>query len=191
MKTNLFAILSLITVLISCSEKENANSPESINIFDFKPLNLNKYEIPATIYLPDETFNIGASTEVEVIHEIGDFKWDIAIGPNFKFKIDDWGDDKQILEAEKDKLKALDFYKISFIKNTENKIIYKRELKVDGSSKASQKVGTEHITYHIFEMKEINGIVYVLKNNDEGSSKKIVDLLDKSFETFKTNNQNS
>jgi hypothetical protein len=191
MKTNLFAILSLIIVLISCSEKENANSQESINTFDFKPLNLNKYEIPATIYLPDETFNIGASTEVEVIHEIGDFKWDIAIGPNFKFKIDDWGDDMQILEAEKDKLKMLDFYKITFIKNTENKIIYKRELKVDGSTKASKKVGTEHITYHIFEMKEINGIVYVLKNNDEGSSKKIVDLLDKSFETLTSNNQNS
>jgi hypothetical protein len=85
----------------------------------------------------------------------------------------------------------LEFYKITFIKNTENKIIYKRELKVDGITNASKKVGTEHITYHIFEMKEINGIVYVLKNNDEGSSKKIVDLLDKSFETLKANNQNS
>jgi len=191
MKTNLFALFSFLIILISCTEKENVNSTESINIFDFKPLNLEKHEIPATIFLPDETFNIGASTEVEVIHEEGDFKWDIAIGPNFKFKIDDWGDDRQILEAEKDKLKAIDFYNITFIKNTDNKIIYKRELKVDGSTKASKKVGTEHITYHIFEMKEINGIVYVLKNNDEGSSKKIVDLLDKSFETFKSNNQNS
>ena len=191
MKTNLFALFTFLIVLISCTEKKDTNSSESINIFDFKPLNLEKHEIPATIYLPDETFNIGASTEVEVNHEEGDFKWEIAIGPNFKFKIDDWGDDKQILEAEKDKLKMLEFYKITFIKNTENKIIYKRELKVDGITNASKKVGTEHITYHIFEMKEINGIVYVLKNNDEGSSKKIVDLLDKSFETFKTNNQNS
>ena len=191
MKTNLFALFTLLVFLISCTEKDNSSTSDSINIFDFKPLNLKNHEIPATIYLPDETFNIGASTEVEVIHEVGDFKWEIAVGPNFKFKIDDWGDDKQILQAEKDKLNELEFYKITFIKNTENKIIYKRELKVDGNTKASKKVGTEHITYHIFEMKEINGIVYVLKNSDEGSSKKIIDLLEKSFETFKSNNQNS
>ncbi len=191
MKTNLFAFLTLIIVLISCTENDNTITSESINLFDFKPLNLKKHEIPATIYLPDETFNIGASTEVEVNHEVGDFKWEIAVGPNFKFKIDDWGDDKQILQAEKDKLKTLDFYKITYIKNSDNKIIYKRELKLDENSKAPKKVGKEHVTYHIFQMKDLDGIIYVLKNNDEGSSKKIVDLLEKSFETFKSNNKNS
>jgi hypothetical protein len=118
MKTNLFALFTFLIVLISCTENKDTNSSESINIFDFKPLNLEKHEIPATIYLPDETFNIGASTEVEVNHEEGDFKWEIAIGPNFKFKIDDWGDDKQILEAEKDKLKMLEFYKICSTRNS-------------------------------------------------------------------------
>jgi hypothetical protein len=191
MKTNLLFLLGIFLMLSSCSEKSIDKVEESINLYDFTPLKLNEYEIPATILLPDETFNIGASTKVEVNHIEGDFKWDIAIGPNFKFRIDDWGDDKQILQAEKDKLQNLEFYKISFLKNTENLIIYKRELKVSGSKNASKKVGTEHITYHICQIKEINGIVYLLKNNDEGSSKRIVDLLEKSFESLKPNNQNS
>jgi len=191
MKANLSLLFSIFLLISSCSEKATNNENESINLYDFTPLNLNEFEIPATILLPDETFNIGASTKVEVNHVEGDFKWDIAIGPNFKFRIDDWGDDKQILQAEKDKLDNLEFYKITFLKNTENLIIYKRELKASGSKKASKKVGTEHITYHICYMKEINGIVYLFKNNDEGSSKRIVDLLEKSFESLKTNNQNS
>jgi hypothetical protein len=191
MKASLFFLFGIFLMLSSCSEKSIDNENESINLYDFTPLNLNEYEIPATILLPDETFNIGASTKVEVNHVEGDFKWDIAIGPNFKFRIDDWGDDKQILQAEKDKLQNLEFYEISYLKNTDNLIIYKRELKVSGSKKASNKVGTEHITYHICQMKEINGIVYLFKNNDEGSSKRIVDLLEKSFESLKPNSQNS
>ena len=191
MKTRLISILMLSIMLFSCSDKNDNSSIETYSLYDFKPLNLSKNEIPATIYLPDETFNIGASTEVEVNHLEGDFKWEIAVGPNFKFKIDDWGDDKQILQAEKDKLEDLEFYKISYLKNTQNKIIYKRELKVSGKENAPSKVGTEHITYHIFQMKEINGIIYVLKNQDEGSSKKIVDLLEQSFDSFKSNKQNS
>lgn len=191
MKAKLILLFSLFSLLFSCSEKSLDNKDESISIYDFTPFNMNKFEIPATILLPDETFNIGASTKVEVMHVEGDFKWEIAIGPNFKFRIDDWGDDKQILEAEKDKLKALDFYKITYLKNTDKLIVYKRELQVNGSKKASKKVGIKHITYHICQIKEINGITYLLKNNDEGSSKKIVDLLEKSFESFKPNSQNS
>jgi hypothetical protein len=190
MKSLFIALFSCVLILSSCSDDKNQEELDA-SLYDFKPLNLEQYDIPATILLPDETSNIGAATKVEVNHVEGDFKWEVAIGPNFKFRIDDWGDDKQILQAEKDKLKDLEFYNVNYIKNTDNKIIYKRELKVSGSKKASSKVGTEHITYHIFCMKEINGIIYVFKNSDEGSPKKIVDLLEKSIESIKPNNQNS
>ncbi len=190
MKKFIPSLFCFFLILQSCSE-DQPKTVNDISIYDFKPLDLGQYEIPATILLPDETFNIGASTNVEVNHVEGDFKWEIGIGPNFKFRIDDWGDDSQILQAEKDKLKDLEFYNITFLKNTEKEIIYRRELKVNGIKKASNKVGVKHISYHIFYMKEINGIIYVFKNNDEGSSKTIVDLLEKSFETLKPKNQNS
>jgi hypothetical protein len=188
MSNYFFSFLAAIFLVFSCTEDSNQEELDPA-LFDFKPLNLATYDIPATILLPDETSNIGASTKTEVLHTEGDFKWEIAIGPNFKFRIDDWGDDKQILQAERDKIKNLEFYDVSYIKNSDDLLIYKRELKVSGHKKAS-KVGVEHTTYHIFALKEINGIIYVFKNSDEGSPKKIVDLLEKSFQSIKSN-QNS
>jgi hypothetical protein len=186
--TFLFLLSSLL--FRSCNDSkssEDDNFDESL--YDFKSYNLEPFDIPATIMLPDETSNIGAATNVEVLHTEGDFKWEMNIGPNFHLRIDDWGDDKQILQAEKDKLKGLKFYKISYLKNEPELLIYKRELIVKGHKKASSNVGTEHTTYHIFYMKEINGIIYVFKNKDEGSPKKIVDLLEKSIKSIKSNNK--
>ena len=190
MKKILFLFVFSTLLFTSCNDNnsyEGDNFDESL--YDFKSYNLDPFDIPATIMLPDETSNIGAATNVEVLHTEGDFKWEMNIGPNFHLRIDDWGDDKQILQAEKDKLKGLEFYKISYIKNEPELLIYKRELIVKGHKKASTKVGTEHTTYHIFCMKEINGIVYVFKNKDEGSPKKIVELLEKSILSVKSNNK--
>lgn len=190
MKNILYLFLFSALLITSCndsSDSDEENFDESL--YDFKSYNLEPYDIPVTIMLPDETSNIGAATNVEVLHTEGDFKWEMNIGPNFHLRIDDWGDDKQILQAEKDKLKGLEFYKISYIKNEPDLLIYKRDLIVKSSKKASKKVGTEHTSYHIFCMKEINGIIYVFKNKDEGSPKKIVDLLEKSIKSVKSNNK--
>ncbi len=190
MKKLIFLFLLSSLLFTSCNDSnssEDDNFDESL--YDFKSYNLEPFDIPATIMLPDETSNIGAATKVEVLHTEGDFKWEMNIGPNFHLRIDDWGDDKQILQAEKDKLKGLEFYKISYLKNEPELLIYKRELIVKGHKKASNKVGTEHTTYHIFYMKEINGIIYVFKNKDEGSPKKIVELLEKSIKSVKSNNK--
>ncbi len=190
MKKILFLFILGSLLLTSCNDSnssEDDNFDESL--YDFKSYNLEPFDIPATIMLPDETSNIGAATNIEMLHTEGDFKWEMNIGPNFHLRIDDWGDDKQILQAEKDKLKDLEFYKISYLKNEPELLIYKRELIVKGHKKASTKVGTEHTTYHIFCMKEINGIIYVFKNKDEGSPKKIVDLLEKSIKSVKSNNK--
>jgi hypothetical protein len=170
--------------LISCSEKTETES--NVDVYDdsyddFNKTSLESHDIDGTIMLPGETTNIGAATKVNIEHTEGDFKWDINIGQNFKFRIDDWGDDSEILNAELAKLKRLEFYDVKFIKKTPNLLIYKRNLKVNGLKNSSSKIGAVHETYHIFYKTSINGIIYVLKNSDEGSQKNIVDLLEKSF----------
>ncbi len=186
MKNNLIFFVFLFIFVTSCSESKKSNEIDKARLVDFKPLNLQPYDIPATLLLPDETSNIGAATNVEVIHTEGDFKWDINIGPNFNLRIDDWGDDEEILQAELNKLNNLKFYKISFIKKTPELLIYKRDLIVKGHKKASNKIGTNHTTYHIFWMKKMNDIIYVFKNKDEGTSKKIVDLIELSISSIKS-----
>ena len=178
-----FSVLTL-GILNSCSDKTESDSKVDLyddSYDDFNKISLEAHDMDGVIMLPGETTNIGAATKVNIEHTEGDFKWDINIGQNFKFRIDDWGDYSEILNAELAKLKRLEFYDVKFLKKTPELLIYKRNLKVKGLKNSSSKIGATHETYHIFYKTTLNGIIYVLKNSDEGSPKNIVDLLEKSF----------
>jgi len=170
-------------ILTNCSTPPKQKEIDLL--YEFKAFPLDKFAIPATIMLPDETSSIGASTQTMVTHEDGDFKWEVQQGPNFQFRIDDWGDDEQILEAEKEKIKSIHFYDINYLKNTQNLLVYERKLNVSGSKNTPKDVGKEHITFHIFFMKKIKGIVYTFKSSDEGVPKRIIELLEASFQSIR------
>lgn len=187
LKYFLYSLFISCLTLTACTDSEEKNDEQVIDeaLLDFNEFSLKPYDIPATILLPDETSNIGASTKTEVKHTEGDFMWDLKVGPNFEFVINDWGDDKEILNAEVKKLKDLEFYNVKFIKKTPKTLIYERTLKVDGKKNASKKVGVEHKTYHLFMTKVINDIIYVFETRDAGSTKEIVDLQEKCVNSIK------
>ncbi len=191
-----FIIYSLFIsclTLTACSNSDENSNEQVIDeaLLDFNEFSLKEYDIPATILLPDETSNVGASTKVEVNHTEGDFMWDLKIGPNFELVINDWGDDKEILNAELKKLNDLEFYNVKFLKKTPNTLIYERTLKVDGKKNASNKVGVEHKTFHLFMTKVINEIIYVFETRDAGSTKEIVELQEKCINSIKETNKAS
>ena len=113
----LTSILIFSFILFSVSSCNGTKESDSIELedeelYEFKGFSLKKYDIPATIMLPDETANIGASTEPEIIHAEDDFKWELIVGPNFHMIIDDWGDDRAMVSSEKKRLSGLNFYQI-------------------------------------------------------------------------------
>lgn len=187
---NFIVFLGLILLvnlgLTSCNSNENSViENEDEELYEFKGFSLKDYDIPATIMLPDETANIGASTEPEIIHATDDFKWELLVGPNFHMIIDDWGDDREMVSSEKKRLEGLNFYKIKYIVNEADFIIYERILKVDGEKSAPKSVGLEHKSYHVFGQKIIDGITYVFRCRDEGFEKMIIDLMAKSIKSVK------
>ncbi len=184
----LYCLFINCLVLTSCTHSDELNDEQANDeiLLDFNKFSLEKFDIPATILLPDETSNIGASTKVEVQHTEGDFIWNLKIGPNFELIINDWGNDKEILNAEIKKLKDLEFYKVKFIKKTPNTLMYERTLNVKGKKNASKKVGVEHKSYHLFIMKEINRIIYVLETRETGTTKEIAELQEKCINSIKS-----
>jgi len=76
-------------------------------------------------------------------------------------------------------------FKIKYLVDEKDLIVYERTLIVDGSSKAPKSVGLEHQSYHVFGQKVINNYTYVFKSVDEGVEKKIVDLMAKSVRSVK------
>jgi hypothetical protein len=135
--------------------------------------------------LPDQTANIGASMLPELKHEYDGFKWELQVGPNFSMIIEDWGDNRSMISVEKKRLKDLPMFKIKYLVDEKDLIVYERTLIVDGSSKAPKSVGIEHQSYHVFGQKVINNYTYVFKSVDEGVEKKIVDLMAKSVRSVK------
>lgn len=185
-----FCFLALF--LFSCdtsSEGKNAGIDNQINekdYYEFKGVSLEEYGIPASIMLPDETANIGASTVVEVLHKEGDFLWDILVGPNFSLHIEDFGDRINMVENKRQELEVETLFRVEYLVNKKNLIIYKKTLIVKGSSKASPKVGVEHKSFHVYGQKISRGITYELRSQDSGSSLKIINLMAKSIKSFKT-----
>jgi len=186
LKFIVYTLLIGFLTITACTNSSDNQADKGIDeaLLDFNKFSLKPFDIPATILLPDETSNIGASTKVEVAHTEGDFLWDLKVGPNFELVINDWGTDKEILNAEVKKLKSLDFYHVKFLKKTPNTLIYERTLNVEGKKNAPKNVGVEHKSYHLFMTKTINNIIYTFETNDAGSRKDIVELQEKCINSI-------
>jgi len=178
--------------LSSCDTSTKSKNAETNNLIDeddyyeFNRVSLEEYGIPASIMLPNETANIGASTLVEVLHKEGDFLWDILVGPNFSMHIEDFGDRINMVENKRQELEVENLFRVEYLLKEKDLIIYKKTLIVKGSTKASPKVGVEHKSFHVYGQKISKGITYELRSQDSGSSLEIINLMANSIKSFKT-----
>jgi hypothetical protein len=187
--TNGVLAVFLFFLMFSCSQLSDSNKikvPDELeDYYEFQGFDLSHYGIPATIMLPDETANIGASTTPEVLHLESDFYWNIHVGQNFHLYIEDYGDNTNLVKDQKEKLANTQFYDVEYLVNEKDIIVYKVTLKVRGHANASKSVGVKHESYHVYSEKVINGIHYELRSRDEGFDKDIIDLMAKSIQSFK------
>lgn len=181
-------VLMLVGSMTACTKDGGEDGTDEIVVdedyYEFQLFNLSKYEIPATIYLPDETANIGASTKPEVVHIPSDIKWEINVGQNFQMVIEDYADFTDLVEVKKKELAEQTFFKINYLIDEPDLIVYERTLLVSGSDKAASTVGVEHRSYHVYAQKVIGEITYELQSRAEGYEKSIIELMAKSFKSF-------
>ena len=178
--------LACIGMLFSaCDGGEEKNNQTEIieDFFEFQKFNLKDFGLNATIMLPDETANIGASTRPEVKHAEDGFKWEIEVGPNFHMIIDDFGEEKNKVADKKRKLKELDIFETKFLVDEKDFIIYESTLKVDGEKASPITDPKPHVSYHVYGQKVIDGYTYVFRSREEGYQKNIIDLMAKSIKS--------
>lgn len=175
----------------SCTDENNDGNdlvPQDQIDFDeyyeFQLIDLSPKEINATIYLPDETANIGASTKPNVVHEDGELYWSIEIGNDFVLKIEDQADYLDLIDFRKKTLKQNSFFKIDYIIEDSTLIMYKKTLLPKAVKAASAQVGVEHVSFHVYGQKVIDGITYSIESKDEGYDKNIIDLMVKSIRSI-------
>jgi len=181
----LFRTVSIIALLLcflfgfSCSSEREDSSSKFDDLYQFKEVDLRAFDLPATIFIPDETAGIGASFKTTVEHE-EDFKWTISAGPNFELFIEDWGDHAKRLEEFKLKLQQSNVFTSTIIEHKENYILYKRQLTDPIKVKEYQ-----HISYHIYALIPINGVYYEVRNKTQGDPLKTAQLMITSIKSLK------
>jgi len=162
--------------------KERKINQESDKYYQFTKLTLSDFDFNAAIFIPDETAGIGASFKPIISHD-EDFKWTISAGPNFILFMEDYGDYSSLMDDFEAKISKSDFFDISIISKKNGIILYQRSIKKNTLSDASSK--KNHISFHLYAIKNINGIYYELKNKEEGNTKKVIELMEKSVESLK------
>jgi hypothetical protein len=181
-------LLVLYLIINACSSentttiKERKINQESDKYYQFAKLTLSDFDFNASIFIPDETAGIGASFKPIISHE-EDFKWTISAGPNFTLFIEDYGDYSSLMDEFEAKISKSDFFDISIISKKNGIILYQRSIKKNTLSDASSK--ENHISFHLYAIKNINGIYYELKNKEEGDTRKVIKLMEKSVESLK------
>jgi hypothetical protein len=190
---NLLIISLILFIIFSCGSNvtEDDNKPKTkVNLSDYSEfhlINLEKYELNAHLMIPDASANIGASTKPEIFHN-DSFLWKITAGPKFELHIEDFGDYKDRMANKKKELKQQNkFFQIKYLIDEPQLILYERTLIVKGDKNAAPEVGVDHITYHVYGEKTLNGITYELRSRDEGfgsDQKHIAEMMAKTIKSF-------
>jgi hypothetical protein len=178
-----------IIFIFSCSDRDLKISNEQAffdnDYYEYKGINFQKFAIPAMIMVPDETANIGTSTDVYIIHTENDFKWELQMGEKYIIHIEDYGDNKNLVAKKKKELEDKNWFEVKYLVDQKDFLVYQKRLKVKDVNKATSKVGVEHISYFVYAVKNIDGITYELRNQDEGNELEITRWIAKSIKSFK------
>lgn len=172
-----FCVL-LLVFIFSCKSEEQNTAQQNIDYYQFQKIDLSKYDIPATIFLPDASAGIGTSFKPLIEHELGDYKWKIKIGRYFVLNIEDYGDFKYLFEEKKKQITSNRIYKTKILKEERNIIYYQQTLKEEVGLKKNN-------TFHIYAVVELNAVFYQIMNNENGNTKKEVDYMFESVKSIK------
>ena len=176
MKNFFIALVMSCGLVLSCTEtKDNADANADKNndlgyveldSFDMNEVTLENYDLKLSLMLPIVASVSGTEISPEIIHDDGDYLWFINIGKYFHLVIEDYAMEFNKVAEEKKRLASKsDIFKIDYLINNNHLIFYKRELIDKHGGKP---------TYHCFGEVKIEGYNYILRSEESGSFKQII-----------------
>jgi hypothetical protein len=174
---------SLIFSFSSCGgsadteETTDSLAVENIDYSGMSEISLKENGLNMQFMLPAVESPTGASIVPQVMHDDGDYLWHVQIGDKFHLVIEDFGKEKNKVSNEKARLADLDkIFIVEFIEESENLIMYKRTLHEEQGGKAS---------YHVYGETIVDGYTYVLRSQEDGGFKPVIEDMVKSIKSAK------
>ena len=177
----LVAVLPLF--FISCGgntqedSEDTANSGDSLalDFSDMNEISLKENGLNMKLMLPSVASSTGNSISAQIEHDEGDYLWYVNIGAHFQLVIEDFGKEKDKVPAEKKRLKELsNIFDFEYLLDDPTLIMYKRTLHEGQGGKTS---------YHCFGEVIIGGYTYILRSEQEGSLKPIIEDMVKTIQS--------
>lgn len=175
----LFASLSMV----SCGGEQDGevDGPDSttteLTFEDMNEISLKEHGLNMCLMLPQVASSTGASIDPQVEHDEGDYLWDIKIGSRFHLIIEDFGKEKEKVANEKERLKDLEkIFSIEYITDEPKLLMYKRTLHEGQGGKPS---------YHCYGEVVVDGYTYILRSQEDGSLRPIIEDMEKTIQSAK------
>lgn len=149
---------------------------------EFKKFKLSPYGLDISLYLPDQTAEIGASVLPEVVYEENGFKWQVSIGENFSIVINDRGNNVHFIRDKIAELKSLSMFEYKFLINTPELVLYERKLRPNYNF--SEKYKHSYTSYHVIGIKKIDDYYYSFESIDEGTQLNYIQLITQSIQSI-------
>lgn len=184
MKKIFLALLFIPVILLSCNGAGDGTEDGSdtdtlgLDFADMMPFSFQEYDLDLELLLPEVASSTGSSIDPYVEHEKGDYLWYLSIGPRFNLIIEDFGKEENKVKSEKDRLNNLkDIFVIEYLVDEPNLIMYRRTLHKDQGGIKS---------YHCYGDIKVGGYNYVLKSEEEGGLKPIIEDMIKTIRSAKS-----
>lgn len=182
----LFPIVAVM-MLSACGGSEETtdettdNAMDSLDYADMNEISLKEHGLNMKIMLPEVASSTGASIEPKIEHDDGDYLWHVKIGTRFHLVIEDFGKEKNKVSGEKERLGGLDkIFVTEYLIDEPNLVMYKRTLHEDQGGKPS---------FHCYGETTIDGYIYVLRSQADGSLKPIIDDMVKTIKSAQPVNE--
>jgi hypothetical protein len=179
----LFAVTASL-FLTSCggsgeegNETGNDGVVDTLDYSGMNEISLKDHGLNMKFMLPEVESSTGASLEPLIEHDDGDYLWHIKIGTRFHLVVEDFGKEQNKVSNEKARLADLTkIFVVDYVVDEPGLIMYKRTLHEDQGGKDS---------YHCYGETTIDGYTFVLRSEEEGNLKPIIDDMVKTIRSAK------
>lgn len=177
-------IAALVFIVPSCggdSDSDNDSTEngleDTLDYSGMREMSLKENGLNMKIMLPEVESSTGAALEPQVLHDDGDYLWHVKIGDKFHLVIEDYGKEENKVADEKARLADLDkIFVVEYIEDGDNLIMYKRELHAEQGGKP---------TYHVYGETIVDGYTYVLRSQQDGSYRPVIEDMVKTIKSAK------
>jgi hypothetical protein len=180
----LYAISATLLLTACGGSGEEGNGTENDQVVDtldyegMSEMSLKEHGLNMKFMLPDVQSSTGAALEPQILHDDGDYLWHVKIGARFHLIVEDYGKEKDKVGYEKERLDDLDkIFVVEYLIEEPQLIMYKRTLHEEQGGKPS---------YHVYGETTIDGYTYVLRSQEDGNLKPIIEDMVKTIRSAKS-----